>query len=113
MKTTAIGKRFMGRALAAPLALLMLALSVALPLIERADIPTATAAESEHDQDRCPRPHDHTVCSQVRANHLAPCARCAALPAATHQRLVHTVDCWLAAPPDISACPQARAPPSA
>lgn len=47
---------------------LMLTLSVAIPLIERADLVTDPVLESEHNPSTCPRAHDHTVCTQVGAN---------------------------------------------
>lgn len=53
-------------------ALLMLALSVAVPLIERADVVTAPVAESEHNPATCPPAHDHTVCTQMGSNLAAP-----------------------------------------
>jgi hypothetical protein len=57
---------------AAPLASLLLTLSVAVPIVERADLTHAPVVESEHQPGSCPAPHDHTVCTQVGANHAAP-----------------------------------------
>jgi hypothetical protein len=48
--------------------LLMLTLSVAVPVLERADLGNELAAESEHNPATCPTGHDHTVCTQVGAN---------------------------------------------
>jgi hypothetical protein len=48
--------------------ILMLSLSVALPLLERADLVAVPVAESAHDPSACPRAHDHTVCTQVGSN---------------------------------------------
>ncbi len=62
-------------AVTAPLAALMLTLSVAVPLVERADLSHAPAVESEHQPDSCPKPHDHSVCMQLRASHAAPAGR--------------------------------------
>lgn len=53
-------------------ALLMLSLSIAVPLLERADVVTAPVAESEHNPATCPPAHDHTVCTQVGSNLAAP-----------------------------------------
>lgn len=50
----------------------MLSLSVAVPMLERADIVTAPIAESEHNPATCPPAHDHTVCTQVGSNLAAP-----------------------------------------
>lgn len=51
--------------------LLMLTLSFAVPLMERADQSHAPVVESTHDPASCPPGHDHTVCTQVGANLLA------------------------------------------
>ena len=59
-------------AVAAPLAALLLTLSVAVPVVERADLTHEPVVESEHQPDSCPAPHDHTICTQVGANHAAP-----------------------------------------
>lgn len=50
------------------LAALMLSLSVAVPVLERADLVHAPVAESQHAPGSCPSAHDHTVCTQVGAN---------------------------------------------
>ena len=50
------------------IAALMLTLSVAIPVLERADFVDEPVAESEHGPTDCPRGHDHTVCRQVNAN---------------------------------------------
>jgi hypothetical protein len=60
------------KAFSAGLALLMLTLSVAVPLLERADISTGPVAESKHNPGTCPPAHDHTVCTQVASNLAAP-----------------------------------------
>jgi len=46
----------------------MLTLSVAVPLLGRADMVNKTVAESEHSPVECPGGHDHSVCTQVGAN---------------------------------------------
>jgi hypothetical protein len=64
--------RSIRKAFSAGLALLMLTLSVAVPVLERADITTGPVAESEHNPATCPPPHDHTVCTTVTSNLAAP-----------------------------------------
>ena len=64
-----------------PTALLMLALGVTLPILERADLSASPVVESEHEPGSCPAPHDHTVCTQVSANHAAPSGAVRALAA--------------------------------
>ena len=56
------------KALAAWLPALLVILSVAVPALERDEIATETAVESEHTPGTCPTAHDHTVCTQVGAN---------------------------------------------
>lgn len=56
---------------ATPLATLLLTLSVAVPVMEVADLAQTPVVESEHEPGTCPPPHDHTVCTQVGANHAA------------------------------------------
>lgn len=51
---------------------LMLLMSVAIPLLERAEVVNEPVAESEHNPATCPTQHDHTVCTQVGANASAP-----------------------------------------
>jgi hypothetical protein len=60
---------------------LMLTLSVAVPVLERAEVSNETVAESQHDPATCPRGHDHTVCAQIGASVSAP-AESAAPPIA-------------------------------
>jgi hypothetical protein len=50
------------------LSALTLGSSVAVPLLERGGFVGHATVESEHDPTRCPRPHDHRVCTQVGAN---------------------------------------------
>ncbi len=59
------------RVIASPLVALSCLLAVALPLVERADVPQATVLESEHDPARCPKPHQHRICTQASASHSA------------------------------------------
>ena len=49
----------------------MLTLSVAMPVLERAEAVKGPIAESEHNPTTCPSGHDHTVCTQVDANEAA------------------------------------------
>ena len=79
--------RFRRGAVTAPLATLMLLLSVAVPLVERADFIAETVVESEHDPANCPTPHDHTVCTQVGANHAAGACHPAEAPIASVHRV--------------------------
>lgn len=53
------------------IALLMLTLSVAVPVLGRADVFTEPVVESEHNPAECPSGHDHTICTQVGANFSA------------------------------------------
>ena len=64
-------RRFWNAAVAGPLAALLLVLSVAVPVLERADVAHGTVVESQHDPGSCPTPHDHTVCAQYGANQSA------------------------------------------
>lgn len=50
------------------LAALMLTLSVAVPLMERADVTGTLAVESRHHASTCPHGHDHRLCTQIGAN---------------------------------------------
>lgn len=50
------------------LAALMLTLSVAVPLMERADVVVGTLAVESHHTAQCPHGHDHRLCTQIGAN---------------------------------------------
>ena len=52
----------------------MLVMTVAVPLLERADVVHEPVVEREHDPATCPPAHDHTICTQVVANVAAPSA---------------------------------------
>jgi len=54
--------------LSVALATLMLALSVAVPVLERGELFSDAAIESAHDPSRCGHSHDHRICTQVGAN---------------------------------------------
>jgi len=53
------------------ISLLMLAMSLAVPVLERAEMVDGPVAESEHDPTACPTAHDHRICTQVGANFSA------------------------------------------
>jgi hypothetical protein len=97
----------------AGLAMLMLTLSVAVPIMERGELVADTAVESEHDPARCGHPHDHRVCAQVGAN--------LSLAAPAHEVRLSYVVISLARPDDLQstvhkrflAGPPSRAPPLA
>jgi len=50
------------------LSLLLFTLSVAVPLLERADLVHEPVIESAHNPAQCPPAHDHTICAQASAN---------------------------------------------
>jgi hypothetical protein len=54
------------------LSALMLVLSVAVPLVERADLDHNERWESGHDPSACAPGHDHTICTQVGASLSVP-----------------------------------------
>ena len=54
--------------LATGIALLMLTLSVAVPVLERGTFLDRSVVEEEHAPGDCPSGHDHTVCTQFGAN---------------------------------------------
>ena len=94
------------------LTLLMLTLSGAVPLMERADVNSVPVAESEHSPADCPQGHDHTVCTQVGANLSAvvDAAHDVPAPAVTRAALLVTISTVAAAAFD--AGHRSRAPPS-
>jgi hypothetical protein len=63
---------YMNRAAAALLTTLLVALSVCVPMLERADRAHGPVIESEHNASTCVQGHDHTVCTQYNANRLVP-----------------------------------------
>lgn len=54
--------------LSAGIALLMLTLGMAVPVLEQDSIFHRPVVESEHNPGECPSGHDHTICTQVGAN---------------------------------------------
>jgi len=57
------------------LSALIVTLSVAVPVLERADLARGTAFESRHDPVACSPGHDHTLCTQIGAGHALPSRR--------------------------------------
>jgi hypothetical protein len=103
----------MRSAVAASLATLLLTLSVAVPLVERADVSHAPVVESEHQPGSCPRPHDHRVCTQLRANQAAPKAKAVEGPMAVVRRVRASADVADVPGTRGAVTRTARAPPSA
>lgn len=60
----------------------MLFLSIAAPMMARADLPAGQAIEDHHSPDRCPPAHDHSLCVQIGSLHAAPTSGASAVPAA-------------------------------
>jgi len=87
--------------------------TVAVPVLERDTLVSRPAAENQHDPSQCPHGHDHTVCTQVSANHPLSTA-------GSGHRLSHVV-ARLAPPREIRSStgasaldgPRSRAPPLA
>lgn len=71
------------RASSVLLSALLLALSVAVPFMERVNLSNEERWESRHDADACTRAHDHTICTQVSAKLWIPASR----PAGTRSAL--------------------------
>ena len=65
-------RRWATRILTAPLALLVLLPSLALPALERADVSHETSVTSPHDPASCPQAHDHLLCTQIGGSLAAP-----------------------------------------
>lgn len=63
-------RRILRRAFAAHLSALMVALTVAVPVMGRADFDHHERWESQHERGGCAHGHDHTVCTSFRTNHL-------------------------------------------
>ena len=69
------------KALSAALSALLVALSVAVPLIGRADLDHREQWESHHQHGVCDTGHDHTICTSVGANLSMPATAVAYQPA--------------------------------
>ena len=50
----------------------MLAVSLAIPVLERSELFNGPVFEVEHDPAECPTAHDHRICTQVGGNLSAP-----------------------------------------
>jgi len=50
------------------LAVILLTLSVATPVLDRGEDFGRVSVESTHDPSRCGHPHDHRICTQMGAN---------------------------------------------
>ena len=66
---------YVRRVIAGPLAAVSCLLTVALPLVERADVPGAPVVESKHDSAHCGDAHNHRICTQTGANQSAASTR--------------------------------------
>ena len=72
------------KSLSTGLAMLLLVLSVAAPVLERGELASDSSVESAHDPGRCGHAHDHRICTQVGAN--------LSIVSVTHRyRLAHVV----------------------
>ncbi len=67
-----LGNRCIRRGFTAWLKTLMVVLSVAVPILERADLDHQERWESAHHAGVCAPSHDHTICTQVGANLSLP-----------------------------------------
>jgi hypothetical protein len=70
--TTMLPGQCVRRIRRAAISAVWLALSVATPLVERADYAHAAAIEGQQHSESCPRAHDHTICAQVGGNLSLP-----------------------------------------
>lgn len=68
---TVTSRRTAWRVLAGPLAAVMLGLGIVVPLLE-VEQTAPVVIESPHAPGSCPSAHDHTICTQVGANHDVP-----------------------------------------
>jgi hypothetical protein len=107
------GMRRLRRVVSAPLAAITLASGIALPFLDSTDLPSTAAVESRHDPDRCPTHHDHTVCTQVGANHLAPSGGAGPRADGVVYRVAAPCEAPVAISSHSPACARARAPPHA
>jgi hypothetical protein len=93
------------------LAVVLVALSVLVPLLDRGERIGGYAFESEHDAATCVRVHDHTVCTQFGANHsiASEAPRRGTL---SHEAVVSgALADRLPAPQDLHTSQLSRAPP--
>lgn len=69
--STIVATRTLRRALSPLLAVLLLGSGVVAPALERGGA-QGPALEADHHASTCVRGHDHTICTQLGANRLAP-----------------------------------------
>ena len=100
------------RLLSAPLAALLLSSSMVVPALEAFDSGHVPVAESEHEPGSCPTPHDHSVCTQVGANHAAPGAERPERPIEITGRLAVAIVSDDRADSGVARTRPARAPPT-
>lgn len=93
------------------LASVMLTLSVAIPVYERADVNHGTVAENQHAPGHCPTGHNHTICTQVGANAPATSARATYVIAPVEIRAPTVVGVAIAAAGAFPEGHPSRAPP--
>lgn len=102
------------RALVGPLAVLLLAPGVAIPILDRADFEHTLAIEGPgHDPAHCPPGHDHDLCMQLRANHPAPTLGAAYLHPGAVIRLALPQTPRATSPRPVRGTYRPRAPPTA
>ena len=99
------------RTVSAVVAALMLALSVAIPVMERGALLSDVSLEAEHDPARCADTHDHRICTQVGVNvsHAVAHSRAPAMSAVILVELLTGVGVPRTHPPDEAS--RSRAPP--
>ncbi|MCG6956621.1 MAG: hypothetical protein LJF04_11595 [Gemmatimonadetes bacterium] len=108
-----VGRRIR-RAFGVPLAVLMLAPSVAIPILDRAELEHHLALERPgHDPSTCPPGHDHNLCLQVRANHPVPTVGTEWLRPAEVVSFVEPPEASAVSPRPTRATHHPRAPPFA
>jgi hypothetical protein len=94
------------------LSALMLMLSVAVPLVERADLDHQVRWESDHDPAACAPAHDHTICTQVGANLSLPTRSGLPSPVLAVMRVTRPADFIASLRPSGTNANRTRAPPS-
>lgn len=91
---------------------LLLALSVAVPIVERADLDRREHWESEHQTGVCTPAHDHTICTQVGANLSLPAHVGVPIPVLHEFRGLRGTGSTYASPRLLALGNPTRAPPS-
>ncbi|HKJ02628.1 MAG TPA: hypothetical protein VJ997_09240 [Longimicrobiales bacterium] len=95
------------------LSALIVTLSVAVPVLERADLARETAFESHHDPATCSPGHNHTLCTQVGASHALPSRQDLRVPVSPFVGGHLAGDLGAAFVPTLPGGHTTRAPPSA